>query len=128
MKTKTRSADTAHARAGLASLSGSSVMAVCGPGSTGRAKPRPATEKRLRTRIAVLERRLDITRQDARYCVGVGFHTFLRKGVEGNGSAEMWNWIDGMKDGEWIKILDYWVVDPLLSTLKQARRTARGRP
>jgi hypothetical protein len=52
-----------------------------------------ATEKRLRKRITVLERRLTVTREDARSIVGEGFHVMLRKGIDGHGSGEMHRWL-----------------------------------
>lgn len=53
------------------------------------------------------------TKDDLRSLIGEGFHTMLRKGIDGHGSGELWKKIFDMPDDLWVAALDEWVVNPV---------------
>lgn len=61
-----------------------------------------------------------LTKDDFRSMIGEGFHTMLRKGIDGHGSGELWKLIAEMPDGQWAATLDYWVVDPVWKEVQKA--------
>lgn len=61
------------------------------------------------------------TKDDIRALIGEGFHTMLRKGIDGHGSGELHRYICELGDGDWVEMLDYWVVDPLMAELDRLR-------
>ena len=60
-------------------------------------------------------------RSDILAMAGEGFHTMLRKGIDGHGSVEVWTHIRDMPNAEWCGMLAYWVVDPIWDALRDSR-------
>lgn len=75
-------------------------------------------------------KRFATLKEDLRSVIGEGFHTMLRKGIDGNGSCELHRYICEMGDDDWAEMLDYWVVDSVMCLLDDRKEWAwksRGR-
>lgn len=69
-----------------------------------------------------------LTKEELRSLIGEGFHTMLRKGIDGHGSAELWKYINDMPEGEWRGMLDHWIVTPLMREIQRRGRAIRQKP
>lgn len=59
---------------------------------------------------------------------GEGFHTMLRKGIDGHGSSELWDYIHDLPSGEWTTMLHYWIVEPFIDAVRAKRQELKNGP